>query len=153
MKTFLRFTQPNSRGVLALIPIQSMLALRKTATSTILLTAVIGTQLTACGSIGNVSAVKDGLQYAVDCQPDKALEQLDMAEADGGLSGYMGKLERIVVLQDAGRFKQAEIALDSYMALPEVEGETRAEVEKSIKDSLEELLKQREKQTGKRTCE
>lgn len=118
----------------------------------IALTAVMISLLTACGSIGNMSAVKDGLQYAVDCQPDKALQKLDVAEADGGLSGYMGQLERIVVLQDAGRFREAETALDKYMALPEVAGQTRSEVEQSIKNSLEELRKEREKQTGKRTC-
>ena len=123
-----------------------------TATSTLALTAVIVSLLGGCGSIGNMSAIKDGLQFAVDCQPDKALQKLDIAEADGGLSGYMGQLERIVVLKDAGRSAEAATTLEKYMALPEVKGETRAEVEQSINNSLEELRKEREKQTGKRTC-
>jgi hypothetical protein len=114
----------------------------------VLLTALV----TACGSIGNMSAVKEGLQHAVDCKPEEALKAFSKAQADGGISGYMGQLERIVVLQDAGRSSEAADALDNYMKLPEAEGQSRSEVEQSISESLEELRSLREEQTGKRTC-
>jgi hypothetical protein len=95
----------------------------------ILLIAGASTLFTGCGSVGNMSAVKDGAQYAIDCKPDEALRELDKAEADGGLSGYMAQLERIVVLRDAGRTAAAESAMDAYMALPEVEDQTRADID------------------------
>ncbi len=118
----------------------------------ILLIAGASTLLTGCGGVGNMSAIKEGTQYAIDCEPDKALRELDKAEADGGLSGYMAQLERIVVLRDAGRTAAAESAMDAYMALPEVEGQTRADIDKSIEESLEELRKERKKETGQPTC-
>ncbi len=121
-------------------------------TATILTATVLVAQLTGCGAIGDMSAIKEASEYAVNCQPDKAIKTLEKAHQEGGLGGYMAMLEKVVVLRDAGRTSAAEAALEDYMALPEVDAGDRTETEESIQKSLKELRKLREEQTGKPTC-
>lgn len=119
----------------------------------LLMTSVaMAVAMQGCVSIGNMGSIKEALELAVDCKPDDALRALQPAEADGGLSAYMAKLEKVVVLRDAQRTSEAALALDEYMALPEVEDSTRADIEDSVQESLEELRKERKKQTGKANC-
>ena len=65
---------------------------RNTAASMAILLALF-----ACGTIGDTAAIREASQYAVDCQPDKALAILDRAQQAGGLSAYIAELEKIVV--------------------------------------------------------
>ena len=108
--------------------------------------------LFACGTIGDTAAIREASQYAVDCQPDKALAILDRAQQAGGLSAYIAELEKIVVLQDAGREQQAAAALKSYHAQHDQDPQSRENTENSIRDSLKELRDLRLKETGQRTC-
>lgn len=108
--------------------------------------------LSACGSIGDTAAIREASQYAVDCQPDKALAILDRAQQAGGLSAYIAELEKIVVLQDAGREQEAAAALKSYHAQHDQDPQSRENTENSIRDSLKELRDLRLKETGQRTC-
>ena len=116
--------------------------------------AIIGLagNLTACGTIGDMGSIKEASELAVDCQPDKAIAALDRARQQGGLSGYMAMLEKVVVLRDAERDGAAESALEEYLALPEVDPGDRADTEESIDESLRELRKLREERTGRATC-
>jgi hypothetical protein len=108
--------------------------------------------LFACGTIGDTAAIREASQYAVDCQPDKALAILDRAQQAGGLSAYIAELEKIVVLQDAGREQEAAAALKSYHAQHDQDEQSRENTENSIRDSLKELRDLRLKETGQRTC-
>ena len=108
--------------------------------------------LSACGTIGDTAAIREASQYAVDCQPDKALAILDRAQQAGGLSAYIAELEKIVVLQDAGREQEAAAALKSYHAHHDQDPQSRENTENSIRDSLKELRDLRLKETGQRTC-
>jgi len=123
------------------------MSLRRTAVSTAIRLALSG-----CGTIGDTWAIKDASEYAIDCQPDMALATLDRAQSKGGLSAYIAELEKIVVLQDAGREKESAAALQSYHAEHGETAENRAKTEKSIQEALEELRDQRLKKSGQRTC-
>ena len=123
------------------------MSLRHTAVFT-----AIGLALSGCGTIGDTGAIKEASEYAIDCQPDMALATLGRAQSAGGLSAYIAELEKIVVLQDAGREKEAAAALQSYHAAQGETAENRAQTEKSIQEALEELRDQRLKRSGQRTC-
>ena len=114
--------------------------------------AAIGLLLSACGSFGDTESIKAANEYAVDCQPDKALAALDRAQQGGGLSSYLAELEKIVVLQDAGRTREASAALQSYYTDHGEAGDNHEDTEKSINDSLTQLRDQRLKKTGQKTC-
>ena len=57
---------------------------RKLATN--LAAAAFVTQLTACGAIGDMSSINKASEYAVNCQPDKAITVLEQTHQEGGLS-------------------------------------------------------------------
>ncbi len=117
-----------------------------------LVVLALAAHLIACGAIGDVSSIKEANELAVDCQTDKALAALEKAHQEGGLSGYLAMLEKVVVLRDVGRTAAADAALKEYMALPEVEAGDREETEQSIEKSLQELRKLRREKTGSATC-
>jgi hypothetical protein len=118
----------------------------------IAMVTAITLSLSACGTIGDTADIKKAGEYAIDCQPDKALAALEKAQQAGGLGAYLAELEKIVFLQDAGREQEAAAALQSYHAEHDQDSRSREETEKSIQDSLKELRDQRFKKTGQRTC-
>jgi len=108
--------------------------------------------LASCGSIGDTESIRKAGDLAVECRTDEALAALDAAEASGGFSKYMASLERVGILRDAGRSREATKALQTYKAQPEMASSSDKEVEKSLTDFIDGLRKKRKQNTGSATC-
>jgi len=118
-----------------------------------LLAVCVSTALLAsCGSIGDTGSIRKAGDLAVECRTDEALAALDTAEASGGFSKYMASLERVGILRDAGRSKEAAKALQAYKSQPEMASSSDEEIEKSLTDFIDGLRKKRKQSTGSSTC-
>lgn len=108
--------------------------------------------LSACGTVGDTSAVKDANNLAIACETDKALMAVDSAAKSGGLSASIADLQRVVILRDAGRLAQANAAMADRNARADADAQAAAEAERAVSESLEEMRSARQKQTGRRVC-
>ncbi len=116
--------------------------------------AAIGSQLTACSVIyGDIEPVKQAQELAINCKTDEALAELDRVAKDKNIASAMSDLERIVILQDAGRDAEANAALAERNKRWEVDEKNAEETDKAIKEAIANLRAEREKRTGKATCE
>ena len=108
--------------------------------------------LSACGSLGDTSAVKEANKLAIGCETDKALAAVDRAAQSGGLSANIADLQQVVILRDAGRTAKANAAMAERNARAGADAEAAAEAERAVSKSLDDLRAEREKQTGQRVC-
>ena len=108
--------------------------------------------LSACGMVGDTSAVKDANELAIECRTDEALAAVEKAEQGGGLGSYIADLQKVVILRDAGRMAEAEAAMAARNKRAEATAEEAAEAEEAAQESLAELRAEREKHTGSATC-
>ena len=108
--------------------------------------------LAACGMVGDTGSVKDANELAIECRTDEALAAVVKAEEGGGLSSYIADLQKVVILQDAGRMAEAEAAMAERNKRAEASAEDAKEAEDAVAESLAELRAEREKQTGSATC-
>lgn len=108
--------------------------------------------LSACGTIGDTSAVKEGYELAIECETEAALRAVDRAAGSGGLSGNIAGLQRVVILRDAGRTREASAALAERNARVNADAEGVAKAEKAITESIEKLRTERMQKSGRRTC-
>ena len=108
--------------------------------------------LSACGMVGDTGSVKDANELAIECRTDEALAAVVKAEEGGGLSSYIADLQKVVILQDAGRMAEAEAAMAERNKRAEASPEDAKEAEDAVAESLAELRAEREKQTGSATC-
>ena len=110
------------------------------------------TTLSACGMVGDTGSVKDANELAIECRTDEALAAVIKAEEGGGLSSYIADLQKVVILQDAGRMAEAEAAMAERNKRAEASAEDAKEAEDAVAESLAELRAEREKKTGSATC-
>lgn len=108
--------------------------------------------LSACGSLGDTKSIKSANELAVACRTDEALTALDRAEQGGGLSQYLAGLERVGILRDVGRDREAADALAAYKAQPEAASSSNEDIEQSLGEFIEGLREERFKKTGSTTC-
>ena len=118
----------------------------------VLLTALSVVALSACGTVGDSSAVKDANNLAIACETDEALLAVDRAAKSGGLSGSIADLQRVVILRDAGRLSEADAAMADRNARAGADAQAATEAERAVSESLEELRSARQKETGRRVC-
>ena len=118
----------------------------------VLLTALSVVALSACGTVGDSSAVKDANNLAIACETDEALLAVDRAAKSGGLSGSIADLQRVVILRDAGRLSEADAAMADRNARAGADAQAATEAERAVSESLEELRSARHKETGRRVC-
>lgn len=117
-----------------------------------LLAVLILPALSACGMIGDTGSVKDANELAIECRTDEALAAVVKAEEGGGLSSYIADLQKVVILQDAGRMAEAEAAMAERNKRAEASPEDAKEAEDAVAESLAELRAEREKKTGSASC-
>ncbi len=118
----------------------------------VLLVILTITTLSACGMVGDTRSVKDANELAIECRTDEALAAVIKAEEGGGLSSYIADLQKVVILQDAGRMAEAEAAMAERNKRAEASPEDAKEAEDAVAESLAELRAEREKKTGSATC-
>ena len=110
-------------------------------------------QTALAGAImGDVKDTKEGMKLAIKCDHEQALQKLDKAIAEGGFAAQLADLEKVVVLIDAGRDREAKDAMAERNARIDASEDEISEAEASVKETLENLRDEREKQTGRRTC-
>ncbi|WP_108260946.1 hypothetical protein [Mangrovicoccus ximenensis] len=114
--------------------------------------AAILLPLAACGVTGDTGAVRKAGELAVACRPDAALAELARAEASGGMAAEFAALEKVAILQEAGRTVQAEAALNAWNAREFVDPADAAETRTALDDTVQEIRDRREKATGSRSC-
>lgn len=108
--------------------------------------------LSACGAVGDASAIREANKHAIACETEAAFDALDRAAQAGGMMAEVAGLERVVLLRDAGRMDEAAAALEARNARAAADEAARAEAEAAIEESLEALRDERQAQTGRRTC-
>jgi len=108
--------------------------------------------LSACGTIGDTGAVREGYELAIACETDAALSAVDRAASSGGLSANIADLQRVVILRDAGRMREAAAALADRNARVNADAEGAAKAESAVAESIEKLRAERMQKTGRRTC-
>ena len=74
-----------------------------TSKTKVLLAILTLPTLAACGMVGDTGSVKDANELAIECRTDVALAAVVKAADGGGLSSYIADLQKVVILQDAGR--------------------------------------------------
>lgn len=116
------------------------------------LLALSAVVLTACGTIGDTSAVTDANDLAIACETDRALLAVDRAAKSGGLGANIADLQRVVILRDAGRLSEAEAAMADRNARAGADAQAAAEAERAVSESLNEMRSVRQKETGRRVC-
>ena len=117
-----------------------------------LLAILTMTTLSACGMVGDTGSVKDANELAIECRTDEALAAVIKAEEGGGLSSYIADLQKVVILQDAGRMAEAEAAMAERNKRAEASAEDAKEAEDAVAETLAELRAEREKKTGSASC-
>lgn len=110
------------------------------------------TLLASCGTLGDTGAVKEANELAIACKTDEALRAVDRAASGGGLGANIADLQRVVILREAGRLTEADIAMAERNARAGADAEARAQAERSVSKSLEDLRAERQKQNGRRVC-
>jgi hypothetical protein len=108
--------------------------------------------LSACGSVGDTTAVKQAAELAIDCKTREALAAVDRASQGGGLSSNIADLQRVVILRDAGRMSEADAAMAARNKRAGADAKAAAEAEQSVANAIEQLRAERMKQTGRSTC-
>ena len=120
---------------------------------TFIFVSMLVSQAAFAGSIlGDVKDTKEGMKLAIKCKHDEALQKFDMAIAEGGFAAQLADLEKVVVLIDAGRDKEAKDVMAERNARIDASEDEISEAEASVEETLENLRDEREKQTGRRTC-
>jgi Tfp pilus assembly protein PilF len=110
-------------------------------------------QTALAGAImGDVKDTKEGMKLAIKCTYDEALQKFDKAIAEGGFAAQLAALEKVVVLIDAGRDREAKEVMAERNARIDASENEISEAEASVEETLENLRDEREKQTGRRTC-
>lgn len=110
---------------------------------TLILAAVAATTLSACGTIGDTTAVKNANELAIACQTDKALMAVDRAANGGGLGANIADLQRVVILRDAGRMSEADAAMAERDERAGADAQAAAEARRAVAESLAELRPER----------
>ena len=72
--------------------------------------------------------------------------------AEGGFAAELAVLEKVVVLIDAGREKEANDVMAERNERTDASEDEIAKADASVEETLENLRDEREKQTGSRTC-
>lgn len=103
--------------------------------------------------MGQISAVKEANELAIECKTEEALAAVDRAVQSGGLAGALGDLQRVVILKDAGRTAEADAAMAERNKRWKVDAQNAAEAEQAVAKSVEEIRAERQKRTGYRTCQ
>jgi hypothetical protein len=106
----------------------------------------------AVAIIGDVKDTKEGMKQAIQCNYDEALKKLDKAIKEGGFAAELAVLEKIVVLMDAGREKEANEVMAERNERTDASEDEIEKTEASVEETLENLRDEREKQTGSRAC-
>ena len=117
-----------------------------------LLLGVGAVALSACGTVGDTSAVRSANELAIACATDKALMAVDRAAASGGLSANIADLQRVVILRDAGRMSAADGAMAERNTRAGADAEAAADAERAVSKAIEEMRAERHKLTGRRNC-
>ena len=102
--------------------------------------------------MGDVKDTKEAMKLAIKCDHEQALQKLDKAVAEGGFAAQLADLEKVVVLIDAGRDREAKDLMAERNARIDASEDEISEAEASVKETLENLRDEREKQTGRRSC-
>ncbi len=92
------------------------------------------------------------MKQATKCNYDKALQKFETAMAGGGFAAELAVLEKVVVLIDAGREREAQEVMAERNERIDASEEEISEAEASIQETLKNLRDEREKETGSRTC-
>jgi len=129
-----------------------MITAFRTSTVLVLSSVFFSQSMFAGAIIGDVKDTKEGMKQAIKCNYEKALDKLDTAIAEGGFAAELAVLEKIVVLIDAGREREAEDVMAERNERTDASEDDIAKVETSVEEALEDLRDEREKQTGNRTC-
>jgi hypothetical protein len=116
------------------------------------LLAAASALISACGTIGDTDAVKDASELAIDCKTDAALAAVDRASQGGGLGANIADLQRVVILRDAGRTSEADIAMAERNQRAGADAKAADEADQAVAESMEEIRAERQKRTGRRTC-
>ena len=120
---------------------------------TFVFVSTFASQTALAGAImGDVKDTKEGMKLAIKCDHEQALQKLDKAIAEGGFAAQLADLEKVVVLIDAGRDREAKDVMAERNARIDASEDEISEAEASVKETLENLRDEREKQTGRRTC-
>ena len=119
----------------------------------LILGSIFVSQAALAGAIiGDVKDTKEGIKQAINCNHDEALQKLDAAIPEGGFAAELAVLEKVVVLIDAGREKEANDVMAERNERTDASEDEIAKAEASVEETLENLRDEREKQTGSRTC-
>jgi hypothetical protein len=96
--------------------------------------------------------VKAANEHAILCQTELALQAADRAARVGGLSSYIGELQRVVFLRDAGRTAEATAAFDARNARAKASLEEVRTADRAVEQSVADLQAERRKRTGAPRC-
>lgn len=108
--------------------------------------------LAGCVSFGDANSVRAASDLAVSCRTDEALS-LSARTADGTtVAGGVAELQRVVFLRDAGRFAEADRALEARNIRVAADARARAETERAVEKALADLRAERLELTGRAIC-
>jgi enamine deaminase RidA (YjgF/YER057c/UK114 family) len=102
--------------------------------------------------LGDTTAVREANSLAIECKTDQALAALDRATREGGLGAAVADLQRVVILRDAGRMAEAEIAMNERNRRWNADAKNVAESEAAVTKAVNELRANRQEKTGQTIC-
>jgi len=100
----------------------------------------------------NVPAAQRAFELAVACKTNEALLDTDAAERSGGPGSSLAGVERIIILQEAGRPATAAGARDVYIGKLGDDKARIEELDRNVASGVAKLRSERKARTGKEEC-
>jgi hypothetical protein len=100
----------------------------------------------------NVPAAQRAFELAVACKTNEALLDTDAAERSGGPGSSLAGVERIIILQEAGRPATAAGARDVYIGKLGNDKAKIEELDRNVASGVAKLRAERKARTGKESC-
>lgn len=107
---------------------------------------------TPTGPASTVPAAQRAFELALACKTNEALLDTDAAERSGGPGASLAGIERIIILQEAGRPSTAAGARDVYIGKLGNDKAKIDELDRNVASGVAKLRSERKARTGKESC-